>query len=178
MDTRSKVKRTASESNGDGLEPRARAAFARVAAASRSVTFPLLSVRPLLPSVPQSPLSRQITRHTMPSNFRPKSLKTNDGGMHEVSHFFGVACDGPATNLALNEHRKYEELNARREIPLRAKCALSRDDNPYRIVTNLLSFREAPKMARLMTSVLDIGNFLTPGAPCWAFAFMGARIHG
>ncbi len=36
-----------------------------------------------------SPLSpRQITRHTMQSNFTRKSLKTNDGHPKEVTHFF------------------------------------------------------------------------------------------
>jgi hypothetical protein len=30
-----------------------------------------------------------ITRHTMPSNFRPISLKTNDGCTHKVTHFSG-----------------------------------------------------------------------------------------
>jgi len=37
---------------------------------------------------PESADLREKTRHTMPSNFPPKSLKTNDGRPEEVTHFF------------------------------------------------------------------------------------------
>jgi hypothetical protein len=33
---------------------------------------------------------RQFNRHKVPIEFRPKSLKTNDGHTHQVSHFFEV----------------------------------------------------------------------------------------
>ncbi len=33
-----------------------------------------------------NPISAEITRHTMPSNFRAYSMKTNDGRPHEVTH--------------------------------------------------------------------------------------------
>jgi hypothetical protein len=33
---------------------------------------------------------RQTNRHKVPIEFWPKSLKTNDGHTHQVSHFFGV----------------------------------------------------------------------------------------
>ena len=33
---------------------------------------------------------RQFNRHTVPIEFWPKSLKTNDGRTHQVSHFFEV----------------------------------------------------------------------------------------
>jgi len=41
---------------------------------------------PLPPVPPLSPRSRRITRHTMPSNFHPNSLKTNDGCTRKVTH--------------------------------------------------------------------------------------------
>jgi hypothetical protein len=43
----------------------------------------------------------------------------------------------------------------------------------------LLSSADAPKIRnRFMKLVLDKGNFFKPGAPRWAFAFMGRKAHG
>jgi hypothetical protein len=33
---------------------------------------------------------RHVNRHKVPIEFPPKSLKTNDGHIHQVSHFFEV----------------------------------------------------------------------------------------
>lgn len=37
--------------------------------------------------VEKSPLPAAKNRHTMPSNFRRNSMKTNDGDPHKVTHF-------------------------------------------------------------------------------------------
>ena len=56
---------------------------------------------------PKSSDLREIKCHTMPSKVRANSLKTNDGGPDEVSHFFGGL---------LNEVRR-EENSASRAFP-------------------------------------------------------------
>ncbi len=157
-----------------------------------SADFPCsAAVASPLPPVPAlGPVSRQINRHTMPSHFRAKSLKTNVGGMWEVSHFFVAACNERAPISALSPSEKNRNTvssnfrsnplkrNGGRMQQVRQKTKAARFETvrilalrPDRDVTNLLSSGEAPKMARLMTSVLDTGNFFTPGAACWAFVF-------
>jgi hypothetical protein len=124
----------------------------------------------LLPMPPLPPLSRQITRHTMPSNFQANLLKINDGGMHEVSHFFMVAFIEPMLNSVLGATEKCETF---------PPTALRKSTRKGAARANLLSFREAPKMTRLMTSFLDKRNFFEPSALCWAFVFRkGSQVDG
>jgi hypothetical protein len=99
--------------------------------------------------------SCQFTRHTMPSKFPRISNKTNDRHPRKVTHFFMVApaTDSPTLELRIASRSSYS--------------------------TNLLSSAEALRMSRLMTSVLDKGNFFQPSEPCWAFVFKkGSQVDG
>jgi hypothetical protein len=82
-----------------------------------------------------------------------------------------------APNIPVANSRNYEN------------CALPRC-NKIICVTNrgrvprgpapafLLSSSDAPRMSRLMKSVLDKGNFFKPSESCWAFVFIGRLLHG
>ena len=49
---------------------------------------------------------REKKCHTMPSKFRANSLKTKDGGPHEVSHFFGSS----STKFGVRRTRRAEHF--------------------------------------------------------------------
>ncbi len=65
----------------------------------------------------------QINRHTMPSHFRAKSLKTHDGGMWEVSHFFVVAFVERARIFAIKPAEKSRQS---RPLPGRSSTGTQR----------------------------------------------------
>jgi hypothetical protein len=145
---------------------------------------PSLAGSPLAPRtspLPPAP-ARQITRHTLPSNFRSNSLKTKDRCTTYSTHFSrGRVCfvgrgfnpaisdAGASLPFALVHPREFPGsplTNHQSRITAHAPEALP----------NLLSSAEPLRIVfRCMIVVLYKRNFFKPSASCWALLFSGPK---
>jgi hypothetical protein len=196
MDRRSAASKARRERHDHRNEPRSHDPARTHGERSRTIVTPGESAaqdKPRGPSLAHSSLTphnsplppappRQITRHTLPSNFRPNSLKTNDRCTTYSTHFSRrrVCFVGRGFNPAISDagaSLPFAPVHPR-EFPgsLLTNHQSRITTHAPEALPNLLSSAEPLRIVfRCMIVVLYKRNFFEPSAPCWALLFSGPR---